>query len=146
MGLATGLAGGVVTITASGSHNGTPYSATAELTVTTVTVESLQVTPEMQSIPAGLTHQFTATATLSDGSVIDVTSQAALSWSSSDVAVATISNESETKGLATGLASGTTIITASGSANGVSFTASAELTVTSATVTALQVTPPTANV
>ncbi|MNF93298.1 hypothetical protein D3C84_759690 [compost metagenome] len=64
---------------------------------------------------------------------MDVTNNAALSWSSSDPTVATISSTGTSgKGLATGVAVGTTTLTASGSANGTPFSATAELTVNSA--------------
>ncbi|GIU32232.1 S-layer family protein [Shewanella sp. MBTL60-007] len=137
-GIATGVAAGTVTITASGSANGTEFSASAELTVTDATVTSLQVTPANTSIAAGLEQAFTAQALMSDSSVLDVTTNAALSWSSSDANIATIDTDT---GIAIGVAAGTVTITASGSANGTEFSASAELTVTDATVTSLQVTP-----
>ncbi|MNQ58240.1 Bacterial Ig-like domain (group 2) [compost metagenome] len=144
-GVATGVTPGTVTITASGAANGTPFSATAELTVSDAHVTALQVTPATISVPAGLEQQFTATAFLSDGTSQDVTTFAGLSWSSSDTSIATINN-TDKKGLATGMTVGITTITASGTANGTPFSATAQLTVTNATVTSLQVTPATATV
>ncbi|MNF86256.1 Bacterial Ig-like domain (group 2) [compost metagenome] len=88
----------------------------------------------------GLEQQFTATAFLSDGSSMDVTNNAALSWTSSAPTIATIDN-ADRKGLATGVAVGSTTITASGTTNGTPFSASAELTVTSALITSIQVSP-----
>ncbi|MNF87567.1 Bacterial Ig-like domain (group 2) [compost metagenome] len=133
-GLATGVAVGVTTLTASGTTNGTPFSATAELTVTAAVVSSLQVTPATDTVPVGLQRQFTATAFLSDGSAMDVTNSAALSWTSSAPAIATISSAGASgNGLATGVAVGATTITASGTANGTPFQATAQLTVTQAT-------------
>ncbi|MNF64958.1 Bacterial Ig-like domain (group 2) [compost metagenome] len=148
-GLATGLAAGTTTITASGSANGTPFSATAELTVAgaDVTITSLQVTPPAATVPVGLGQQFTATAFLSDGRTMDVTNEAALSWSSSEPTIATISSAGTSdNGLAVGVAVGTTTITASGSVNGTAFSGTAQLTVTDAVVTSLQVTPGTESV
>ncbi|MGY1495036.1 Ig-like domain-containing protein, partial [Aeromonas dhakensis] len=145
-GVATGVAPGKVTITASGVANGKPFSATAQLEVTHATATSLQVTPAVASVPVGLEQQFRATARLSDGRALEVTDNAVLSWSSSDPGIATISNEAGSKGLATGVATGTVTITASGVANGKPFLATAQLEVTDATATALQVTPATASV
>ena len=141
-GLATGLAVGAVTITASVAVNGTTLSATAQLTVTGTTVTALQITPATASIPVGLEQSFTATVFLSDGSSRDVTNNAALSWSSSNGSVAVIN----ATGRATGIAPGTTNITAAGTANGVTFSATAQLAVTGTTVTALQITPATASI
>ncbi|WP_429237073.1 Ig-like domain-containing protein, partial [Aeromonas salmonicida] len=145
-GLATGVAPGKVTITASGVANGKPFSATAQLEVTHATARSLQVTPATASVPVGLEQQFSATARLSDGSALEVTDNAVLSWSSSDPGIATISNAQGSKGLATGVATGTVTITASGVANGKPFLATAQLEVTDATAMSLQVTPATATV
>lgn len=145
-GLATGVKPGIVTITASGSANGQAFSETAELTVTNATPTQLVVTPAKTSVPIGLSQQYLATLTLSDGSTRDVTHEPALSWGSNNTAVATISNGSADKGLTTGVTAGTATIAASGSVNGQTFSASAELTVTNATVTALRVEPATATV
>ncbi|WP_083243864.1 Ig-like domain-containing protein [Aeromonas sp. DNP9] len=140
-GLATGVSPGDVTITASGVANGVPIERSVSLTVSDAVVTELQVTPANSSVPAGLAKQFIATAYLSDGSTRDVTNNAALSWSSDALSIATISNATDTKGQATGVAPGDATITASGTANGTSFSATATLTVTNATVTSLQVTP-----
>ena len=86
-------------------------------------IKSLQVTPAQRRIPVGLGQQFVATAFLSDGSSQVVTG-AALSWSSSNASVATIS----ATGLAAGIAPGTVTITASGTSNGTQFSATAQLT------------------
>ena len=55
----------------------------------------------------GLTDQFTATATYSDGTMTDVTSSA--TWATDNAAAATVS----TGGLVTGVAAGTAYIRAS---------------------------------
>ncbi|MGL6350052.1 MAG: Ig-like domain-containing protein [Aeromonas sp.] len=145
-GQATGVAPGTVTITASGTANGTRFSATAQLDVTNAVVTALQVTPAAASIPAGFEQAFTAIATFSDGSALDVTRQGALAWSSSDATVATIDASKGKQGQATGVSPGTVTITASGTANGTLFSATAQLDVTNAVVTALQVTPATASI
>jgi len=142
-GLAIGKAAGTVTITASGTANGTQFSSTAQLTVAGTTVTSLQISPATASVPVGFEQAFVATAILSDGSSLDITDNAALSWSSSDPTIATIGSHS---GLATGITTGNVTVTASGTTNGTHFSAAAELTVTSVVVTSLQVTPITASV
>ena len=77
----------------------TPNPPAAAATVTQVTVTG--------SAPAaGLTSQLAAMAALSDGSTRDVTAQAA--WSSSNAAIATVSNT----GLVLGVSAGSTDITA----------------------------------
>jgi hypothetical protein len=67
---------------------------------------SIAVTPANPSVIAGSTQQFKATGTYSDNSTQDITSQ--VSWSSSNTAVATINSA----GLASGIAGGSTTITA----------------------------------
>ena len=72
---------------------------------TGVTLVSIAITPESASVLVGGTQQFTATGTYSDDSTADITAEAV--WTSSNAAVATVEG-----GLATGLALGTTTITA----------------------------------
>jgi len=130
-GVATGVAAGTTTITASVSS----VSGAAALTVTAKTVTSIAVSPAAPSIAAGLTQQFTATATYSDSSTGNVTTTA--TWTTANASVATISSG----GLATGVAAGSSTITAK--LSGVSGTAS--LTVTAKPVKSIAVTPSTAS-
>ena len=67
---------------------------------------SIAVTPANSNIVIGATQQFTATVTCSDGSAQDITSQA--TWTSLNPGVATIN----AGGLATGVSTGTTTISA----------------------------------
>ncbi|WP_421180062.1 Ig-like domain-containing protein [Aeromonas enteropelogenes] len=142
-GVARGLSPGVATITATGIANGTQLTATAQLRVTNTTVIGLQVSPFNRNVPVGLSRKFKATAFFSDGSSRDVTTAPALTWSSSDTAVATVL---EHTGVATGVTQGKTTITASGYANGTSFTASTPLTVTDAVISGLTISPYNRNV
>jgi uncharacterized protein YjdB len=112
-GLATAVASGATKITA--SSNGISGSTT--LTVSGLTVS---VSPNPASFLVGATQQFTATATPVGGSPIDVTATA--QWSTANGAVATVASG----GLATGVAAGSTTVTAS--YNGI--TANAAITVT----------------
>ncbi|MEI4964813.1 Ig-like domain-containing protein [Aeromonas caviae] len=140
-GRVTGVSAGTVTITASGEANDQPFSATAEVTITHAVVAQLQITPAVSSLPVGLSEQLTGEAILSDGQVLDVTTDDVVSWRSSDPAVATVSNSGADKGRVTGVSAGTVTITASGEANGQHFSATAEVTITHAVVTQLQITP-----
>ncbi len=101
----------------------------------TKTLASLALTPLNLSLPRGTVQQFTATGTYSDGSTQDLTTS--VSWTSSDTSVATISNASGSNGSATSIAAGTTTITAA--LGGIS--ASTTLTVTTATLVSLAISP-----
>ena len=128
-GLATSAAVGTTTITAtSGSIIGSTL-----LTVVAAQLVSLAVTPVNPAIVQGGTQQFTATGTFTDGSTQNLTNS--VSWGSSNPVVASIN----TNGLATGLAGGTSSISAvSGT-----ITNSTTLTVTASgpVLTSITVTP-----
>lgn len=136
-GLATGVAVGTTTITASSA--GVP-SATATLTVNQLT--TIAVSPAKPTVPIGGTQQFKATATFSDGTTGDITSTA--TWTSSNTAAATM--DATTIGQAdvptTATAGATSTITAA--QFGVS--SSTMLTVGAAIPVSLQVTPATATI
>jgi len=84
-GIATGVAAGTVTI--SGSINGqTP--ATATLTVSNATIQSITVTPALPTIALGSAQQFAAIGLFSDGSSQDITS--VVTWTSSTPTVAVV--------------------------------------------------------
>jgi hypothetical protein len=108
-GLATGIAANAdpVDISATDSVSGVS-SNLASLTVTGVA--SIVILPDGQTIFTGTSLQYTAMATLSNGTSLDVTSE--VIWSSSDTAVAVISNALGSEGLATGQGAGTTSISA----------------------------------
>ncbi len=105
------------------------------VTVTAPLVRSLAVTPASPSLRAGSSQQFIATATMTDGTLQDITSSAA--WSSSSTSVATISNAVGSAGIANAASVGTSTISATYSG----LTGSTTLTVTSATVVSLSVSP-----
>lgn len=127
LGLATGALHGVAAITATKGS----ISGNTNLTVTQGVLVSVAVTPTNPSVPFGLTKQFTATGTYSDGSTQDITNTVA--WTSSDGAVATVG----VTGLATTTGIGNTTITAT---SGV-LTGTSVLTVTAATLASIAVTP-----
>ncbi len=96
------------------------------------TLTAIAVTPAAQSIPIGVTKQFTATGTYSDGTASDIT--ALVTWDSATPDQATVNTNT---GLATGLAAGSSVITAtSGTHSGLT-----TLTITSATLDSIVVTP-----
>jgi hypothetical protein len=129
--LATSLAIGTTTITATlGGISGSTL-----LTVTPASVVSIAVNPAIAAIPLGLTQAFTALGTFSDGSTQDVTNS--VHWSSSVAAVATVSNTPAGNGIATSTGSGIAIISATSGA----VTGSASLTVTTAILAAIEISP-----
>ena len=74
------------------------------------TLVSITVTPPNPSISVGANPQFTATGTYSDATTKKITTS--VTWRSSDTGVATISNATGSKGLATAMRAGSTTIEA----------------------------------
>jgi uncharacterized protein YjdB len=105
-GLVTGVGVGIATISAGFAG----LVESGDVGVTAALLDSLIVTPVNPSIPVGMTRTFRATGIFSDAGTQDVT--ALVIWTSSDPAVATISNAAGSKGLARSVGSGTTVITA----------------------------------
>jgi hypothetical protein len=130
-GLAQGLAVGSATITA--THSGVAGSTT--LSITSATLASIAVTPALPEIALGTTQAFTATGTFTDGSVQDLTAQVA--WASSNPSVSAIANTADGRGVASSIALGTTNISAELSG----ILGSTTLTVSSATLVTIDVTP-----
>ncbi len=121
-GLATGVAAGLVTITATSAGQ----TGTATLTITAPTLTSVDISPLNPTIAANGTQQFFANGRYSDNSLQDVTQSA--TWTSSNASVATVQSAGQQNpGLATGVAAGTATITVA--FNGMS--GSTSLTVTS---------------
>ncbi len=112
------------------NDGGTPFVVSA-----TVTLASISVTPASSSVPNGATDALTAIGTFTDNSTQNLTSQ--VSWSSSAPSVATVSGASGSQGVATGVGLGTTTISAT--IDGV--TGSTALTVGSAVLKSLAITP-----
>lgn len=109
--------------------------ARATVTISAATLSRIDVTPARPVLPVGAYVELNASGIYSD-----LTTQYlryAVSWTSSDPSVATVGNGQQDKGFVTALRAGTTTITAT--FNGVSSTT--VLTVSSATLTQIQVTP-----
>lgn len=143
-GVAKGESQGTVTITAKGIAAGNKFEGAATLIVTDAVVTRLDVTPTTEITPVGFEKSFKATAVLSDKTAIDVTDDAAVTWSSKDTGIATVvSGQTSGNGVATGVVSGNTIITAEATVDGTVLWGSATLTVTDNIITELKVTPTT---
>jgi trimeric autotransporter adhesin len=130
-GVAAATTAGRTTITAASGS----ITASVTLTVNDVVLTSIEVTPVNPSIALGTTRQFMATGIYSDGSTQDLTSET--SWASTNTSVASISNTAGSKGLATSGAVGSTTISASSGGKSGSTT----LTVTTAALVSIAVTP-----
>ncbi|MCK5807852.1 Ig-like domain-containing protein [bacterium] len=128
-GHATAVATGTTTITAL-LEDVTSNEATVE--VTDATLKSIQITPLTTKAPAGIDVKYQATGIYSDSSTIELTLFAL--WKSSHTKQATI----DAQGKARTLLKGNTVISAS--FEGLESN-QAQLTVTSALVTSIQVTP-----
>jgi hypothetical protein len=135
-GLATTLVQGTATITATFGN----MSGSTLLTVIPATIIAIEVDPLDLSIPRGSTQQFTAAGILSDDTVIDLTPE--VTWSSSALGVATVSNETGFEGIATTITPGTATITAAYQG----LTGSATLTVTPATLVSIAISPVTSSI
>ncbi len=130
-GKVTGLAVGSATITAT---LGT-VSGTTSVTVTPATIVSISINPISVTIAAGQSQSFTATATLTDGTSLDVT--ASVHWSVANPLLANISNTLGTAGLLSALIPGTSTVSAS--LNGV--TGTSTLYVSAASLVSIAVGP-----
>ncbi len=130
-GLATGLTGGQTTVSATQGA----VTGSATLTVSASTLTSIAITPANPTIAKGTTQAFVATGTYSDSTTQDLT--ASVTWKSSDSAVATVSNAPGSEGIASGVAAGRTLISATLGTT----LATTQLTVNPATLVSIEVTP-----
>lgn len=122
-GLVTGVAaGGPVTITASVATAGDPVTATCSVTVSLIAVTGVSLTPTTAALNIGYTTTLVASVAPSNASDNSVT------WSTSNSAVATVSN-----GVVTGISAGEATITVTTSDG--SKTATCLVTVSAVSVT-----------
>ena len=109
-------AAGLVTATGEGADTvhaslaGTPGDLIT-VTVTAATLASIAIAPAGATVGVGQARQYRATGMFTNGTSLDLTQQVV--WSSLDPMVATVGNSTGTRGLVTGRAVGTTMITAS---------------------------------
>jgi ribosomal protein L21E len=132
-GLAVGLTAGKSLITATFGA----LSGSTTLTVTAAVVSSIAVTPQAPSVQAGATRQLAVVASYSDGTTVDVTNTTA--FSSATPAAATVGAAT---GLVTGVAGGSSVVTAAFGGK----TATTTVTVPSVTLSSIAVTPATTSV
>jgi uncharacterized protein YjdB len=133
-GVISTAAQGTATIT--GSLTGVTGSTT--LTVNAPAIVSLAVSSVTAKIAKGTNVQFTATGTMTDGSMQNLT--ALVTWTSSNPS-AVIFSVNGAPGLAMGVAPGTFTITATATGTSGKVSQSAVLTVTSAALNVINVTP-----
>ena len=105
---------------------------------TSTTLTGITITPATKTIANGQIAKFTATGSYSDSSIANITGQ--VSWKSDNIKIATIDSAT---GVATGVEVGSTTVTAS--VNGITSPA-AKLSVTSAVITGLTISPITPSV
>jgi uncharacterized protein YjdB len=130
-GQVTALSAGMATITATqGVVNGT-----ASVVVTAATLKSIAITPANPLVPINTNLALIAKGTYSDGSIVDITTT--VTWSLADGTIATISNAAGSNGTAMGVKIGSTQVTAT--LDGVQ--GSTTITVTSAKLVSIAVTP-----
>jgi len=115
-GLATPIAPGDTTISASYSAAGPTLSAAATLHVTTPDVQSITISPAINQLELGANQQLAAIGKFTDGRNVDLTQ--AVSWTSSDPSVFRVSTSSGRIGLLNTRGPGTATVSAS--LNGVS--------------------------
>jgi uncharacterized protein YjdB len=126
-GLAQSVSKGSFSVTAtSGSITGMLNAS-----VGNAVAQSIQVLPTSAGIPKGATQNYSATAIFTDGSKQDVTASA--TWQSSNTAIAAVSSA----GTATSSSQGSAEITASY----LTFSATSALTVSTASIKTIQVSP-----
>jgi len=113
-----------------GGGSGTSSGA-ASAAVASTRIASISVAPANPSIPVGVTKQFAASGAYSNGTSQDITTQVA--WSSTNPSVVTVTPS----GLATAITPGTATINAITG----DFGGNTTLTVTSATLSSIAVTP-----
>lgn len=116
------------------TYNGVTNDTPVKLTATAAKVTAISISPIDSTIIKGLTQQYTATATYSDGSYSELTT--GVNWQSSNLQVAEIDDN----GLATVISSsGSTDISAT--YNGITSQTPARLSATNAVVTDLVLSP-----
>jgi len=135
-GLASTVGTGTTTI---GITSGT-VNAQATLVVNPAALASIVISPQTPTIALGMTQQFTALGTYTDGTTQDVTSM--VTWGSSAATVAIVGNSAGTYGLATSSGPGTVTISATSN----SISSSTTLSVTGAVVVSIAITPATATI
>lgn len=128
-GLAHGESEGTVQVAATFFHQGVLYQGNASLTVLPkVVIEEIVVSPPIGEVLVGRQLQYYATARLSDGRDVDVTTD--VSWQTSDARIAQI----KPGGLATGVLNGEVSVVATLFYEGINYAGDARLKVSDASI------------
>jgi phage tail sheath protein FI/uncharacterized protein YjdB len=136
---ATARAAGIGLATAAITATAGAVSGSTTLTVGTAVLQSIALTPaSLPWLQVGQTQQLKATGTYSDGSTQDLTTSASLTWISGSPAALTVT----TSGLATALAPGVSIVSATVGA----VSANVTITVSAAILTGIAVAPLTPSI
>lgn len=118
----TALSVGAANVLAKAQNTATPpiviSSATVNVTVTGTTLQSLAIQPQLDPEVVGFTRQYSVTGTYTGGETTSYTQR--VTWTSSDPAVLTVSNDVETKGKVTGVMAGIVTLTAKDPETGIS--------------------------
>ncbi|WP_421206511.1 Ig-like domain-containing protein [Aeromonas sp. 601027] len=147
-GVASGVNPGTVFIKATYLDGTTTFSAQGRLIVKDAAPVSLVVTPDTVSAPKGMTKQFTATVTFSDGTTADVTQSDFTSWTTEGDA-ATVSSSlpaPELNGVARGEEEGSAYIVATYRSGKITLESKGLLNVTAPVITGVRVSPTTGRV
>lgn len=137
-GIGNGVAPGQANVTATlGS-----LSPSVPVVVSNATIVSITLTPASPTLPTGGRGVLTAIGTFSDSSTQNLSSYA--TWSSDNTPVATVGTNSSNYGVVIGVSAGTANISATFSYAGASATGSTPLTVSTATLSSITLTPSTA--
>ena len=135
-GQVSGLAVGTTTVTAMLAS----VSGQTTVTVSQAKLTSITVTPATANVTAGVAQPFKATGNFDDGATLDLTTQ--VTWTSSNIGVAQVSNAAGSNGVASSLVAGTATITAT--LTGVSGTAT--LTVGAPLLSSIMIAPSSASI
>ena len=118
----TALSVGSANVLAKAQNTASPpiviSSAAVNVTVTGATLQSLAIQPQLDPEVVGFTRQYSVTGTYTGGETTSYTQR--VTWTSSDPAVLTVSNDVETKGKVTGVMAGIVTLTAKDPETGIS--------------------------
>jgi len=110
-GRVTGVAAGPPTTTITATYGGKTITTLPTITVRSQTLQSLAISGST-TITSGNQVAFTATATYSDGTTMDVTEDPSTTWSISNTSVASLADSQNQKGQVVGISTGSTTLTA----------------------------------
>lgn len=117
LGIARGIGVSTISVVEPGSGVTSGVNGSATFTVSADTLVQLEVLPRPSTVDRNRTRQFRAVGRFSNGVSYNMTNT--VTWGSTNPALATISNVSPTRGLATGVAVGSVTISAIDAVSGI---------------------------